>query len=88
MSNATPPTPGMTPDGPGIDPVLDRSSKSQARIAWEQFRKHKAALIGGRSLCRRETARDKNYVVFGSALLQDERNTRTKILDCARRYDN
>jgi len=47
MSNATPPTPGLTPDGPGIDPVLDRSSKSQARIAWEQFRKHKAALIGG-----------------------------------------
>ena len=29
------------------DPVLKRESKSQARIAWEQFRRHRVALIGG-----------------------------------------
>jgi peptide/nickel transport system permease protein len=29
------------------DPVLKRQSKSQSQIAWEQFRKHRAALIGG-----------------------------------------
>lgn len=29
------------------DPVLARESKSQARIAWEQFRKHRVALVGG-----------------------------------------
>ncbi|HEX7003409.1 MAG TPA: ABC transporter permease [Trueperaceae bacterium] len=28
-------------------PLLKRESKSQARIVWEQFRRHKAALIGG-----------------------------------------
>lgn len=31
----------------GADPVLDVASKSQGQIAWEQFRKHRAALIGG-----------------------------------------
>lgn len=29
------------------DPVLGRQSKSQAQIAWEQFRKHRVALVGG-----------------------------------------
>jgi peptide/nickel transport system permease protein len=29
------------------DPVLKRQSKSQSQIAWEQFRKHRAALFGG-----------------------------------------
>jgi peptide/nickel transport system permease protein len=28
-------------------PLVQRESKSQSRIVWEQFRKHKAALIGG-----------------------------------------
>lgn len=29
------------------DPVLKKQSKSQSEIAWEQFRKHRVALIGG-----------------------------------------
>jgi peptide/nickel transport system permease protein len=29
------------------DAVLKRESKSQAQIAWEQFRKHRVALVGG-----------------------------------------
>ncbi|MDZ7800608.1 MAG: ABC transporter permease [Trueperaceae bacterium] len=29
------------------DPVQGRASKSQRRIAWEQFKRHNAALIGG-----------------------------------------
>ena len=28
-------------------PLRSRESKSQARVVWEQFRKHKAALVGG-----------------------------------------
>ena len=51
--------PGATPDSEPVideaveasalaaDPVLKRESKSQARIAWEQFRKHRVALVGG-----------------------------------------
>jgi peptide/nickel transport system permease protein len=29
------------------DPVLQARGKSQARVVWEQFRKHKIALVGG-----------------------------------------
>jgi len=47
MSDSRPNSPITAPLETGIDPVLDRSSKSQAQIAWEQFRKHNAALIGG-----------------------------------------
>ena len=30
-----------------VGPSMSRESKSQSQIVWEQFRKHKAALIGG-----------------------------------------
>jgi peptide/nickel transport system permease protein len=30
-----------------FDPVLARRGKSRSRVIWEQFRKHKAALVGG-----------------------------------------
>lgn len=38
---------GVKQRAAAADPVLTRESKSQGRIAWEQFRKHNAALIGG-----------------------------------------
>ena len=41
------PRPEAVIDPSRADPVLKKQSKSQSEIAWEQFRKHRVALIGG-----------------------------------------
>ena len=40
-------TPITTQPETQVQGALPTESKSQRRIVWEQFRKHKAALIGG-----------------------------------------